>query len=91
MRISVTRDDINNGWPLMPHACPIARAVKRLGFTGVLVASDISTDQGVFDLPPSARYFIVNNDQTAFSWFGMNTRERGNLEPFEFTAIPVPA
>jgi len=63
LKVNVTRDDIKRGVRENIHLCPIARALRRLGFSKISVDQNgIEIRNKVFDIPPKASRFINDFD-----------------------------
>lgn len=64
IKIDVTAEDIVNGVRGVAFACPIARAVKRMGSSQVYVAYGcLECDEGEGFLPKSASDFVDRFDE----------------------------
>lgn len=72
IRVEVTQDDIDKGVPGRMSLCPIARAIKRLGYEDVVVLSSLIQFSKTADhpykvvpgglIPPRVKRFITRFD-----------------------------
>jgi len=76
LRISVTQEDIDKGTSRSAY-CPVALAVKRLGYKDVHVLGEIRADDFRFSVPLLAAKFIDRFD------------EGKPVYPFTFTATRI--
>lgn len=83
LHVEVTDDDIARGRRLNGRRCPIARAVRRLGYRGVTVCDELVLKQG----PNHWVEYRLPFEAAAFMWrFDTEPADRkGPVEPFAFT------
>lgn len=77
--VKVTKQDIKEGVAESLHLCPIAKALRRIGFERISVDSDsiqIGRRKNVYELPWEATQFIEDFDNGI------------NVKSIKFTAYP---
>ena len=86
MKVSVTKEDIEQGLPSNPNACPIGRAVQRAGLSdycvtgSAIVVADQRQRTAALLLPESVQNWIADFDK------------RKPVGPISFElGLPVPA
>lgn len=75
LKIKVSRVHIKKGKKGSTKSCPIARAIRSLGYKNIAVSScDIQINDHVYDIPDKVSDFIEQFD------------DGKEVKPFEFTA-----